>query len=105
MLEYSLEKDEGPTQQRILHKTQAASAEWAEREKSIDLILMHGRGGAVGRGSGPANRAVLCSPKAQSTVLKLAGREVIFARYGDPSTCSPSRKSPLLLTPSDGTFY
>ena len=80
-------KDEGPTTATlVLHKTQAALAEWAEKN-SIDLILMHGRGGAVGRGGGPANRAVLSQPKGSvNGRFKLTEQgEVIFARYGDPT--------------------
>ena len=88
MLGYSdSSKDEGPTTATlVLHKTQAALAEWAEKN-SIDLILMHGRGGAVGRGGGPANRAVLSQPKGSvNGRFKLTEQgEVIFARYGDPT--------------------
>ena len=82
MLGYSdSSKDEGPTTATlVLHKTQAALAEWAEKN-SIDLILMHGRGG------GPANRAVLSQPKGSvNGRFKLTEQgEVIFARYGDPT--------------------
>ncbi len=47
---------------------------------------MHGRGGAVGRGGGPANRAVLSQPTGSvNAFFKLTEQgEVIFARYGDP---------------------
>ena len=88
MLGYSdSSKDAGPTSATlVLHATQAAIAQWAE-ENNIDLILMHGRGGAVGRGGGPANRAVLSQPKGSVNCrFKLTEQgEVIFARYGDPT--------------------
>lgn len=87
MLGYSdSSKDAGPTSATlVLHETQARLAEWAERNQ-IDLVLMHGRGGAVGRGGGPANRAVLAQPKGSvNGRFKLTEQgEVIFARYGDP---------------------
>jgi phosphoenolpyruvate carboxylase len=88
MLGYSdSSKDAGPTSATlVLHAAQAAIAQWAE-ENSIDLILMHGRGGAVGRGGGPANRAVLSQPKGSVNCrFKLTEQgEVIFARYGNPT--------------------
>ena len=88
MLGYSdSSKDAGPTSATlVLHATQAAIAQWAD-ENSIDLVLMHGRGGAVGRGGGPANRAVLSQPKGSVNCrFKLTEQgEVIFARYGDPT--------------------
>ncbi len=50
----------------------------------VTLTVFHGRGGAVGRGGGPAGRAVLARPPAaQSPTLKVTEQgEVIFARYG-----------------------
>jgi phosphoenolpyruvate carboxylase len=87
MLGYSdSSKDAGPTAATlVLHATQARLAAWA-RENAIDLILMHGRGGAVGRGGGPANRAVLAQPEGSvNCVFKLTEQgEVIEARYGNP---------------------
>ena len=88
MLGYSdSSKDVGPTAATlVLHAAQAAIARWAE-EHDIDLVLMHGRGGAVGRGGGPANRAVLSQPAGSvNGCFKLTEQgEVIFARYGDPT--------------------
>ena len=88
MLGYSdSSKDAGPTSATLtLHKAQADIAKWAEAN-GIDLILRHGRGGAVGRGGGPANRAVLSQPKGSVNCrFKLTEQgEVIFARYGDPT--------------------
>ncbi len=88
MLGYSdSSKDAGPTSATlVLHAAQAAIAQWAA-ENNIDLVLMHGRGGAVGRGGGPANRAVLAQPKGSvNCCFKLTEQgEVIFARYGDPT--------------------
>ena len=87
MLGYSdSSKDAGPTTAALaLHDAQARIAAWAE-EHGIDLMLFHGRGGAVGRGGGPANRAVLAQPKGSVNCrFKVTEQgEVIFARYGDP---------------------
>ncbi len=79
-------KDIGPVAATLaLYDAQAALARWAARH-AISLTLFHGRGGALGRGGGPVNRAVLAQPPGS-----VAGRfkvteqgEVIFARYGDP---------------------
>ncbi|MGW0229711.1 phosphoenolpyruvate carboxylase [Actinopolymorpha singaporensis] len=87
MLGYSdSAKDAGPLSATLaLYEAQAALAAWAERN-SIRLTLFHGRGGALGRGGGPANRAVLAqAPGSVSGRFKLTEQgEVIFARYGDP---------------------
>ena len=87
MLGYSdSSKDAGPTTAMLaLHSAQERIAKWAEKN-DIDLVLMHGRGGAVGRGGGPANRAVLAQPVGSVKCrFKLTEQgEVIFARYGNP---------------------
>ncbi|MEE8600910.1 phosphoenolpyruvate carboxylase [Euzebya tangerina] len=66
-----------------LYRAQRGMVEWAERN-GITLTLFHGRGGALGRGGGPTNRAVLAQPPGA-----VAGRfkvteqgEVINQRYG-----------------------
>ena len=91
MLGYSdSSKDAGPTSATLaLHSAQLRIADWA-RENNIDLTLFHGRGGAVGRGGGPANRAVLAQPKGSvNDCFKLTEQgEVIFARYGNPCLAS-----------------
>ena len=87
MLGYSdSSKDAGPTSATLaLHSAQERIAKWAESH-DIDLTLFHGRGGAVGRGGGPANRAVLAQPVGSVKCrFKLTEQgEVIFARYGNP---------------------
>ncbi|WP_410054791.1 phosphoenolpyruvate carboxylase [Olsenella uli] len=87
MLGYSdSSKDAGPTTATLaLHAAQERIAQWAEKN-DIDLVLMHGRGGAVGRGGGPANRAVLAQPKGSvNCFFKVTEQgEIIFARYGNP---------------------
>ena len=87
MLGYSdSSKDAGPTSATLaLHAAQERIAKWAESHH-IDLTLFHGRGGAVGRGGGPANRAVLAQPVGSVKCrFKLTEQgEVIFARYGNP---------------------
>ena len=87
MLGYSdSSKDAGPTSATLaLHSAQERIAKWAESH-DIDLPLSHGRGGAVGRGGGPANRAVLAQPVGSVKCrFKLTEQgEVIFARYGNP---------------------
>jgi phosphoenolpyruvate carboxylase len=69
-----------------LHGAQASLVEVA-RAHGIELTLFHGRGGAIGRGGGPANRAILGSaPGAVDGRLKLTEQgEVIAANYADPA--------------------
>ncbi|WP_236683412.1 phosphoenolpyruvate carboxylase [Demequina sediminicola] len=88
MLGYSdSSKDVGPVAATLaLHSAQARIAQWAERH-GIALTLFHGRGGALGRGGGPANRAVLAQPAGSvDGRFKLTEQgEVILARYGEPT--------------------
>jgi len=88
MLGYSdSAKDVGPTSATLaLHDAQARLVTWAG-DHDIALTMFHGRGGALGRGGGPANRAILAQAAGS-----VAGRfkvteqgEVIFARYGQPA--------------------
>ncbi len=87
MLGYSdSSKDVGPVAANLaLYEAQAEIAAWAQAEK-IELTLFHGRGGALGRGGGPANSAILAQPPhSVDGRFKLTEQgEVIFARYGDP---------------------
>jgi phosphoenolpyruvate carboxylase len=68
-----------------LHRAQADIAAWA-RERGLTLTLFHGRGGALGRGGGPANRAILGqAPGSVDARFKVTEQgEVAFARYGNP---------------------
>jgi phosphoenolpyruvate carboxylase len=87
MLGYSdSAKDVGPVSATLaLYDAQSALAAWAKRH-DITLTLFHGRGGALGRGGGPANRAVLSqAPGSVDGRFKVTEQgEVIFARYGHP---------------------
>ncbi|WP_394279627.1 phosphoenolpyruvate carboxylase [Microbacterium sp.] len=88
MLGYSdSSKDVGPVAANLaLYEAQAAISAWAV-EQGIELTLFHGRGGALGRGGGPANSAILAQPPhSVDGRFKLTEQgEVIFARYGDPA--------------------
>ena len=70
----------------MLHEAQAALVDAAARH-DVELTLFHGRGGAIGRGGGPANRAIMGSaPGAVDGRLKLTEQgEVIAANYTDPA--------------------
>ncbi|WP_103944092.1 phosphoenolpyruvate carboxylase [Thermomonospora echinospora] len=85
MLGYSdSAKQLGPTSATLrLYDTQEALAAWAARN-DIRLTLFHGRGGSLGRGGGPANRAILAqAPGSVAGRFKVTEQgEVIFARYG-----------------------
>ena len=87
MLGYSdSAKDVGPVSATLaLYDAQGALAQWAKRNDVV-LTLFHGRGGALGRGGGPANRAVLSqAPGSVDGRFKVTEQgEVIFARYGHP---------------------
>ncbi|MCS7172815.1 MAG: phosphoenolpyruvate carboxylase [Armatimonadetes bacterium] len=56
------------------------------RRYGCEVRLFHGRGGAIGRGGGPAERAILAMPpEALNGRLKLTEQgEVLFARYANP---------------------
>ena len=87
MLGYSdSAKELGPASATLrLFDTQAKLAEWAAAH-GVRLTLFHGRGGALGRGGGPAGRAVLAqAPGSVNGSFKVTEQgEVIFARYGQP---------------------
>jgi len=66
-----------------LYRAQATAAD-ISRRTGVAVQIFHGRGGAVGRGGGPANRAILAQPR--GTVngrLRLTEQgEMIADRYG-----------------------
>ena len=68
----------------MLHRAQAALSETA-RSRGVELTLFHGRGGAIGRGGGPTNRAILGqAPGSVDARLKLTEQgEVVAANYAD----------------------
>jgi phosphoenolpyruvate carboxylase len=86
MLGYSdSTKEVGPLSATLaLHDAQAELTAWAARS-GLRLTLFHGRGGALGRGGGPANRAVRAqAPGSVGGHFKVTEQgEVIFARYGN----------------------
>lgn len=88
MLGYSdSSKDVGPVAANLaLYEAQEKIAQWA-KDAGIELTLFHGRGGALGRGGGPANSAILAQPPhSVDGRFKLTEQgEVIFARYGEPA--------------------
>jgi phosphoenolpyruvate carboxylase len=87
MLGYSdSAKELGPVSATLaLYDAQERLARWAA-DHGVRLTLFHGRGGALGRGGGPAGRAVLAqAPGSVDGRLKVTEQgEVIFARYGHP---------------------
>lgn len=68
-----------------LHQSQEQLAEVAERHH-VELTVFHGRGGALGRGGGPAARAIRSLPqKAVGGRLRVTEQgEVLSERYDDP---------------------
>jgi phosphoenolpyruvate carboxylase len=86
MLGYSdSTKEVGPLPATLaLYGAQTELTAWAKR-RGIRLTMFHGRGGALGRGGGPANRAVRAqAPGSVAFRFKVTEQgEVIFARYGN----------------------
>jgi phosphoenolpyruvate carboxylase len=68
----------------LLYQAQEALVGVARRH-GVTLTLFHGRGGAIGRGGGPANRAILAqAPGSVDGRLKFTEQgEVIAAHYAD----------------------
>jgi len=86
MLGYSdSTKEVGPLSATLaLYEAQSNLTAWARRRR-VRLTMFHGRGGALGRGGGPANRAVRAqAPGSVAGRFKVTEQgEVIFARYGN----------------------
>ena len=68
-----------------LNRAQERLADVARRH-GVRLIVFHGRGGALGRGGGPAARAILSLPsRAVDGALRMTEQgEVLAERYDDP---------------------
>ena len=69
-----------------LYRAQTELAE-AGRRAGITLQMCHGRGGAIGRGGGPANHAILAQPRGtvDGRIRMTEQGEVIADRYGHPA--------------------
>lgn len=69
-----------------LHQGQRSLGEVAE-EAHVELTVFHGRGGALGRGGGPAARAIISlPPKSVGGKLRVTEQgEVLSERYDDPA--------------------
>ena len=69
-----------------LYRAQRELGEMSRRTK-IAMQIFHGRGGAIGRGGGPANRAILAQPHGtvEGRVRFTEQGEVIADRYGHPA--------------------
>jgi phosphoenolpyruvate carboxylase len=69
-----------------LHQAQSALTEVA-RSRGVELTIFHGRGGAIGRGGGPTNRAIMgLAPGSVDGRLKMTEQgEVVAAHYSDPT--------------------
>ncbi len=70
----------------LLYQAQEQLSAVAQRY-GVRLTLFHGRGGAIGRGGGPSNRAILAqAPGSIDGRLKLTEQgEVIAAHYANPA--------------------
>jgi phosphoenolpyruvate carboxylase len=68
----------------LLHGAETKLADTAERH-GVRLTLFHGRGGAIGRGGGPMNRAILASaPHSLGGHIKITEQgEVVADRYAN----------------------
>jgi phosphoenolpyruvate carboxylase len=88
MLGYSdSTKEVGPVSASLaLYEAQAELVRWAAF-RGVRLTLFHGRGGALGRGGGPANRAIRAqAPGSIAGHFKVTEQgEVVFARYSNPA--------------------
>ncbi len=69
-----------------LYQAQRRLAEMADKE-GIRLLFFHGRGGALGRGGGPAARSILSLPVrvAREGLRVTEQGEVLAERYDDPA--------------------
>ncbi|GAC1446024.1 MAG: phosphoenolpyruvate carboxylase [Chloroflexota bacterium] len=88
MLGYSdSNKDAGySTSNWMLYRAQQRLTAVAS-ENGVKVVFFHGRGGAIGRGGGPLQRAILGQPAGtmQGAIKVTEQGEVLFTRYADPN--------------------
>ncbi len=79
-------KDGGYLQANWMLFTAQRNMAKACEEHGIKLTLFHGRGGSIGRGGGPTNRAILAQPpeSVQGRIRITEQGEVVSSRYSDP---------------------
>jgi phosphoenolpyruvate carboxylase len=90
----------------LLYRVQRQLAAWGRR-RGLELTIFHGRGGALGRGGGPTNRAILGQPPGSvDGRFKVTEQgEAAFQRYGDPAIALRHLEqvtSAALLAPAHG---
>ena len=70
----------------MLYQAQHSLARVAD-EFGVKMTLFHGRGGSIGRGGGPANRAILAQPpdSVRGRIKITEQGEVVSSRYSNPS--------------------
>lgn len=75
------------------YKTQEELVDCAQRH-SVELTLFHGRGGTVGRGGGPAQRAILAQPpgSVKGRLRVTEQGEMIRFKFGFPAVALRSLK-------------
>jgi phosphoenolpyruvate carboxylase len=87
MLGYSdSDKDAGYLSSNVwLYRAQQQLCE-VSRAAGVRITFFHGRGGAIGRGGGPLQRAILGQPKGthDGSIKVTEQGEVLFTRYGNP---------------------
>jgi phosphoenolpyruvate carboxylase len=69
----------------MLFTAQRQLAETCQKH-NVDLTLFHGRGGSLGRGGGPSNRAILAQPteSVRGRIRITEQGEVVSSRYSQP---------------------
>jgi phosphoenolpyruvate carboxylase len=90
----------------LLYRAQRELAAWGRR-RGLERTLFHGRGGALGRGGGPTNRAILGQPPGSvDGRFKVTEQgESAFQRYGDAAIALRHLEqvtSAVLLAPGPG---
>jgi phosphoenolpyruvate carboxylase len=87
------------TAQWEIYRAQEALAALA-RERDVELVIFHGRGGSAGRGGGPTHAAILAQPPGHPPgLVELTEQgETISFKYGLPGLAARNLESALAAT-------